>query len=156
MAKSYVKFEAPKEIADKSLEALRLAKQSGSVKKGVNEVTKSIERGLATLVLLAADVDPEEVVMHIPTLCEQKKIAIVFIPAKLDLGKAVGLNVPCAAASIEKAGEGAAQLKEVTTWSVRMMGGKPETKAEAKAEAKTEAKEHKEQHKKEEKAEKTE
>lgn len=155
MAKSYVKFEAPKEIADKSLEALRLAKQSGSVKKGVNEVTKSIERGLATLVLLASDVEPEEVVMHIPTLCEQKKIAIVFIPAKLDLGKAVGLNVPCAAASIEKAGEGAAQLKEVTIWSVRMMGGKPETKAEAKAEAKAEVKEHKE-HKKEEKAEKTE
>jgi large subunit ribosomal protein L7Ae len=148
MAKSYVEFEAPKEIADKSLEALRLAKQSGSVKKGVNEVTKSIERGLATLVLLAGDVEPEEVVMHIPTLCKQKKIAIVFVPAKLDLGKAVGLNVPCAAASIEKAGEGAAQLKEVTTWSVRMMGGKPEEKSEAKPE-------HKE-HKKEEKAEKTE
>jgi len=152
MAKSYVEFEAPKEIADKSLEALRLAKQSGAVKKGVNEVTKSIERGLATLVLLAGDVEPEEVVMHIPALCKQKKIPIVFIAAKLDLGKAVGLNVPCAAASIEKAGEGAAQLKEVTTWSVRMMGGKPEAKTEAKAEAKPEAKEHKE-HKKEEKTE---
>ena len=128
MAKSYVKFEATKEMADKSLEALRLAKQSGSVRKGVNEVTKSVERGLATLVLLAADVEPEEVVLHIPTLCEQKKIPIVFIPAKLDLGKAVGLNVPCAAASIEKAGEGAAQLKEVAAWSTRMMGGKPEEK----------------------------
>src|SRR5271157_5322359 len=154
MAKSYVKFEAPKEIADKSLEALRLAKQSGSVKKGVNEVTKSIERGLATLVLLAGDVEPEEVVMHIPTLCEQKKIAIVFIPAKLDLGKAIGLNVPCAAASIEKAGEGAAQLREVSAWSVRMMGGKPEAKAEEKKEVK-EHKEHKKEAK-EEKAEKTE
>ncbi len=132
MAKSYVEFEAPKEIADKSLEALRLAKQSGAVRKGVNEVTKSVERGLATLVLLAGDVEPEEVVMHIPALCKQKKIPIVFIPAKLDLGKAVGLNVPCAAASIEKAGEGAAQMKEVTTWSIRMMGGKPEAKPEAK------------------------
>ena len=132
MAKSYVKFEVPKEIADKSLEALRLAKQSGSVKKGVNEVTKSVERGLATLVLLAGDVEPEEVVMHIPTLCEQKKIPLVFIPAKLDLGKAVGLNVPCAAASIEKPGEGQAQLKEVTAWSTRATGSKPEAKEKEK------------------------
>ncbi|VVB76887.1 50S ribosomal protein L7Ae [uncultured archaeon] len=128
MAKSYVKFEVPKEIADKSLEALRLAKQSGSVRKGVNEVTKSVERGLSMLVLLAADVEPEEVVMHIPTLCEQKKIPIVFIENKLDLGKAVGLNVPCAAASIEKVGEGQAQLKEVTAWTSKMTGGKAEEK----------------------------
>ena len=130
MANSYVKFEVPKDIADKSLEALKLAKQSGAVRKGVNEVTKSIERGLAALVLLAGDVEPEEVVMHIPTLCEQKRIPIVFITGKMELGKAVGLNVPCAAASIEKAGEGAAQLKEVTTWSAKMTGGKPEAKAE--------------------------
>ena len=156
MAKSYVKFEATKEIADKSLEALRLAKQSGSVRKGVNEVTKSVERGLATLVLIAGDVDPEEVVMHIPTLCEQKKIPMVFIPAKLDLGKAIGLNVPCAAAAIEKSGEGAAQLKEVATWSARMMGGKPEAKAEAKAEAKPEHKEHKKEVKEEKAEEKAE
>ena len=147
MAKSYVKFEVPKEIADKSLEALRLAKQSGSVKKGVNEVTKSIERGLAALVLLAGDVEPEEVVMHIPTLCEQKKIPLVFIETKLDLGKAAGLNVPCTAASIEKAGEGAAQLKEVATWSA----GKSTAKAEPKEkkEEKAEAKEKKEEKKEE-------
>ena len=53
MAKSYEKFEVPKEIADKSLEALRLARQGGAVRKGVNEVTKSIERGLASLVYIA-------------------------------------------------------------------------------------------------------
>ncbi len=139
MAKSYVKFEVPKEIADKSLEALRMAKQGGAVRKGVNEVTKSVERGLAVLVLLAADVEPEEVVMHIPALCEQKKIPLVFIPAKLDLGKAVGLSVPCAAASIEKAGEGHAQLKEVVTWSAGRTGGKPEAKKEEKEEKKARA-----------------
>jgi len=71
------------------------------------------------------------VVMHIPSLCEQKKIPLVFVPAKLDLGKAVGLGVPCAAASIEKAGEGQPQLKEVVGWSAeRMGGGKSEMKRE--------------------------
>lgn len=131
MAKSYAKFEVPKEIADKSLEALRLARQGGAVRKGVNEVTKSIERGLAVLVLVAGDVEPEEVVMHIPSLCEQKKIPLVFVPAKQDLGKAVGLGVPCAAASIEKAGEGQPQLKEVVGWSAGREGvGKSEAKKE--------------------------
>jgi large subunit ribosomal protein L7Ae len=129
MAKEYAKFEAPKEIVDKSLEALRLAKQSGAVRKGVNEVTKSIERGLAALVLIAGDVEPEEVVMHLPTMCEQKRIPYLFIPAKLDLGKAAGLNVPCTAASIEKAGEGQAQMKEVLAWAVGKSGGSAKQEA---------------------------
>ncbi len=123
MAKTYAKFEVPKEMVDKSLEALRLAKQSGSVRKGVNEVTKSVERGIASLVLIAGDVEPEEVVMHLPTICEQKRIPFVFVPAKLDLGKAAGLTVPCAAASIEKAGEGQSQLKEVSGWALGKIGG---------------------------------
>jgi large subunit ribosomal protein L7Ae len=129
MAKEYAKFEAPKEIVDKSLEALRLAKQSGAVRKGVNEVTKSIERGLAALVFIAGDVEPEEVVMHLPTLCEQKRIPYLFIPAKLDLGKAAGLNVPCTAASIEKAGEGQAQMKDVLAWAVGKSGGSAKQEA---------------------------
>jgi large subunit ribosomal protein L7Ae len=146
MAKSYAKFEVPKEILDKSLEALRLAKQSGSVRKGVNEVTKSVERGIATLVLIAGDVEPEEVVMHLPTICEQKKIPFVFVPLKLDLGKAAGLNVPCAAASIEKAGEGQAPLREVASWAAGKMGGSAgAAKQEAPKEKKQEAPKEKRQ-----------
>jgi large subunit ribosomal protein L7Ae len=139
MAKAYAKFEVPKEMVDKSLEALRLAKQSGSVRKGVNEVTKSVERGIATLVLIAGDVEPEEVVMHIPTLCEQKRIPFVFVPAKLDLGKAAGLGVPCAAAAIEKAGEGQSQLKEVANWASGKMGGAAKQEAPKAEVAATEA-----------------
>ncbi len=127
MAKpSYVKFEVSKEVSDKALEAVRLAKQKGSVKKGINEVTKSIERNLATLVVLAGDVEPEEVVMHIPTLCEQKKIALVYVPTKVEVGNAVGINVPCSAVAIEKAGDGEAAVKEVIT---KLTGKAPEAKA---------------------------
>ncbi len=113
MAKSYVKFQVTKEVADKALEAVRMAKQSGSVRKGINEVTKSVERNLASLVVIAEDVEPEEVVVHIPTLCEQKKIAFVYVPTKADIGNAIGINVPCSAVSIEKAGSGEAAVKEV-------------------------------------------
>jgi large subunit ribosomal protein L7Ae len=113
MAKSYVKFEVSKEVADKIVEAIRLAKQSGAVRKGANEVTKSIERGLATFVVIAEDVEPEEVVMHIPTLCEQKKIPYAYVPTKEALGKAVGLNVPCTSIAVEKAGQAEDAIKGI-------------------------------------------
>lgn len=134
MAKSYVKFQVSRDVADKALEAVRLAKQSGSVKKGINEVTKSVERNLASLVVIAEDVEPEEVVMHIPTLCEQKKIAFVYVPTKAEVGNAIGINVPCSAVSIEKAGTGEAAVKEV----ISKVSGKSasEPRSEAKKEAK--------------------
>ncbi|MDE1861095.1 MAG: 50S ribosomal protein L7Ae [Candidatus Micrarchaeota archaeon] len=113
MAKSYIEFEVSKEVSDKALEAVRLARQKGSVKKGVNEVTKSVERGIASLVLIASDVEPEEVVMHLPALCKQKNVPFVYIPTKMEIGNAVGINVPCASVSIEKAAEGEHVMKDV-------------------------------------------
>jgi large subunit ribosomal protein L7Ae len=134
MAKSYVKFQVSRDVADRALEAVRLAKQSGSVKKGINEVTKSVERNLASLVVIAEDVDPEEVVMHIPTLCEQKKIAFVYVPTKAEVGNAIGINVPCSAVSIEKAGSGEAAVKEVIAKVTGKSASEP--RSEAKKEAK--------------------
>ncbi len=113
MAKSYVKFEVSNEVVAKTYEALQLAKQSGSIRKGANEVTKSVERGLASFVVIATDVEPEEVVMHIPILCEQKKIAYTFVPSKQELGKSIGLIVPCAAIAVENQGTATAQIKDV-------------------------------------------
>lgn len=136
MAKSYVKFEVSKEVSDKALEAVRLARQSGTIRKGVNEVTKSVERGLSSLVVLAEDVEPEEIVMHIPGLCEQKKINFVYVPTKLDLGKALGMTVPCSSVAIEKAGEAQAIINDVVS---RVTGKSASSKSEAPA-AKAEAK----------------
>jgi large subunit ribosomal protein L7Ae len=113
MAASYVKFEVSDEVVAKTYEALQQVKRSGSIRKGVNEVTKSIERGLATFVVIAADVTPEEVVMHLPVLCEQKKIAYSFVPKKIDLGKSIGLNVPCTAIAVEKKGAAEQAIKEI-------------------------------------------
>ena len=113
--------KSSKEIADKALEAVRLARQGGTVRKGVNEVTKSVERGLASLVVMAEDVEPQEILMHIPKLCDQKKIIYSYVPTKMDLGKAVGINVPCSAVSIEKAGEAEPAIKSIAG----MTTGKP-------------------------------
>jgi len=129
MAKSYVNFTVSAEVAAKTYEALQLAKQSGAVKKGANEVTKSVERGLATFVVLAEDVEPEEVVVHIPKLCEQRKIAYSYVPKKIDLGKAIGMNVPCAAVAVETQGNAANAIKDVVS---KITGvSKKEAKVEA-------------------------
>ena len=62
----YVKFETPKDLVSAIYEAVRLAKQSGKVRKGTNETTKAIERGNSKLVVIAEDVEPPEVVAHLP------------------------------------------------------------------------------------------
>ena len=113
MAKSFVKFEVSEDVVSKTYEALQLAKSTGSIRKGANEVTKSIERGFAKFVVIAMDVEPEEVVMHIPMLCEQKKIPFSYAPSKLDLGKSIGMNVPCTAIAVEKSGNAENPIKEI-------------------------------------------
>ena len=69
-------------------------------KKGINEATKSIERGNARLVLVAEDVEPAEIIMYLPGLCDDKKAPYIFVPSKKDLGNAVGIERPTAAVAI--------------------------------------------------------
>ncbi len=101
----YVKFEVPKDLVDKIYEAVEIAKNTGKVRKGVNETTKCIERGLAKLVIMATDVQPEEILMHIPALCEEKKIPYTYVPSKLELGKAAGIDVASSSIAIEEEGD---------------------------------------------------
>lgn len=131
MAKSYVKFETPKDIVAKVLEAVTVANDSGRVRKGSNETTKAIESGSAQLVVIAEDVEPEEVVMHLPGLCAEKGIAYAYVPAKKELGGACGLPVPCAAVAIDKPGNGAEIVKAIAD-KVKPLGGVSATKAPAK------------------------
>ncbi|MDE1845894.1 MAG: 50S ribosomal protein L7Ae [Candidatus Micrarchaeota archaeon] len=141
MAKSYVKFEVSAEVSDKALEAVRIASQKHGIRKGVNEATKSVERGLSMLVVIAEDVEPEEVIMHIPMICDQKKAHYVYVPTKLALGAAAGLKVPCAAIAIEKTPEAEALIKDI----VSKISGKA---AAASPKAEAPAAEKKEKHSK--------
>jgi len=111
----YVKFEIPKEVADAAYEALQIATQTGNVRKGTNETTKAIERAQAKLVVIAEDVDPPEVVAHLPLLCEERKIPYVFVPKKEKLGTSAGIDVPAAAACITETGDASALVKEISS-----------------------------------------
>jgi large subunit ribosomal protein L7Ae len=116
----YVKFETPKEVAEASYEVLRQASLAGKVRKGTNESTKAIERGIAKLVVIAEDVQPPEIVAHLPILCEERKIPYVFVPSKDQIGPAIGIDVPTAAAAVVEAGEGQQILEQVTQELSRM------------------------------------
>lgn len=122
----YVKFETPKELVNAIYEAVRVAKQSGKVRKGTNEATKAIERGSSKLIVIAEDVEPPEVVAHLPILCEERNTAYVFVPSKQSLGQALGIDVPSAAASILDAGEGQHILDQIINAIASLKKGKKE------------------------------
>ncbi|MGI0035577.1 MAG: 50S ribosomal protein L7Ae [Nitrososphaera sp.] len=111
----YVKFEASKDIVNAVYEAVRVAKQSGKVRKGTNETTKAIERGVSKLVVIAEDVDPPEVVAHLPILCEERNAAFIFVPSKQQLGASLGIDVGSAAATIIDPGEAQHIVEQVVT-----------------------------------------
>ncbi|MGL4669618.1 MAG: 50S ribosomal protein L7Ae [Methanobacteriaceae archaeon] len=113
MAGIYVKFDTPQEIADKVEEALEIAKNTGKVAKGTNEVTKFIERGNAKLVVIAENVEPEEIVAHLPVLADEKEIPYAYLATKEEVGGAAGLNVGTASACIVEAGEAEELVAEI-------------------------------------------
>src|SRR3989338_9353240 len=86
-------------------ELIEKARKTGKVEKGTNEVTKAIERGTAKLVAYGTDVEPKEIVQHLPILCKEKNILCVAADKKEKLGISVGLNISCASVAVIDLGE---------------------------------------------------
>lgn len=102
------------ENVEKVFEAIELAKTTGKLCKGSNEVTKAIERGKAKLVAVANDVNPPEIIMHIPLLCKEKNIPCVSVGSKEELGTAAGIDRPTVAVAIIAEGEAKKIIKEIS------------------------------------------
>ena len=99
---------------EKVYKLFEVARQTGKIKKGTNETTKAVDRGQAKLVAMALDVDPPEIVMHLPALCEEKGVPYVFVSSKQRLGNSCGIQVQAASAAIIEPGEGKELLNEIT------------------------------------------
>jgi len=110
----FVRFEVPKDLQERSYEAVEAARDSGKIRRGTNEVTKAIERNEAKLVVIALDTQPEEVVAHIPLLCEEKNVPYTYVPSKVELGASCGLDVPTASIAITDTGRGAELVAEIS------------------------------------------
>ncbi len=104
---------AEKDLAEKALQAVEQARTSGKIKKGTNEVTKAVERGTAKLVVIAKDVSPPEILMHLPLLAKEKNIPLVQVDKKEELGAAAGLSVATSAVAVIQEGEAKNLVREI-------------------------------------------
>ncbi len=105
--------EVTKEIIEKAYEAVEIAKKTGKIKKGINETTKAIERGVAKLVVVANDVNPPEVIMHLEPLCKEKGTPLIKVGSKGDLGSAAGLTVPTSCIAVINEGDAKKLIEEL-------------------------------------------
>jgi len=92
--------KADNQMTKKILDLANQATLYKQLKKGANETTKSLNRGVADLVILAADTEPLEIVLHLPLLCEDKNVPYVYVPKQADLGRACGVSRNIVAAVI--------------------------------------------------------
>lgn len=106
-------YEAQKELAEKVYEAIEMAKTTGKIRKGTNEATKLIEKGTAKLVVIAKDVNPPEITMHIPLLAEEKGVPCIQVPSKEELGAAAGIDVPTGSVVIIQEGEASQLIRDI-------------------------------------------
>jgi len=81
------------------------AAKTGKVDKGINEVTKAIERGVAKLVVYASDVNPKELTQHLPILAKEKGIKCIEADSKQKLGLSVGISVSTGAIAVIQPGD---------------------------------------------------
>jgi len=91
---------ANKKLQKTIFETISRATQLKKIKKGANEATKTLNRGISELIVIAADAKPLEIVLHLPLLCEDKNVSYVFVESQKLLGRACGVSRPVIAASI--------------------------------------------------------
>lgn len=97
------------ELTNQILDLIQQASHLRQLKKGANEATKTLNRGISEFIVMAADATPIEIVLHLPLLCEDKNVPYVFVPSKVALGRSCGVSRPVIAASVTS--NDASQLK---------------------------------------------
>ena len=97
----HIAFETPKDVQDSVYELVKLVGGgNGRLKKGSNEVTKAAERGTAQMIVMAENVNPAELLAHIPLICKEKKIPFIYVEDQTYLAEAAGMNSGAKTAAI--------------------------------------------------------
>ncbi|GJQ87832.1 hypothetical protein Trydic_g12050 [Trypoxylus dichotomus] len=89
-------------LTNRILNLVQNTAASGLLRKGVKEVTKAVNRGVAEFVVMASDADPMEILLHLPLLCKDKNVPYVFVKSKISLGSVCGINRPVIACCVIK------------------------------------------------------
>uniref|UniRef100_UPI00358FE160 H/ACA ribonucleoprotein complex subunit 2 isoform X2 n=1 Tax=Myxine glutinosa TaxID=7769 RepID=UPI00358FE160 len=85
---------ATRKLTKRLYKIIRKAAKQKMLRRGVKEVQKYINKGENGIVLLAGDTQPVDVICHLPIMCEDNNIPYCYIPAKQDLGAAIGSMRP--------------------------------------------------------------
>ena len=123
---SYQQFEPSDSLAEKTYDTIEKAEDTGKVQIGTNEATKAIERNDAELIVIAGNVSPAEVVMHLPSLAEERDIPYTFVPDKEELGLAAGINVQSAAIAITDSGTAEDNIQDIQQKAEELIGKEEE------------------------------
>jgi len=85
---------AQKKLVKKLHKIIKKASKARQVKRGVKEVVKGIRKGEKGLLVLAADINPIDIISHLPVLSEEAQIPYVFVTSKEELGHASSTKRP--------------------------------------------------------------
>ena len=97
----HIAFETPQDVQDSVYELVKLVGSGeGRLKKGSNEVTKAAERGTAQMIVMAENVNPAELLAHIPLICKEKKIPFIYVEDQAYLAEAAGMSSGAKTAAI--------------------------------------------------------
>ena len=128
------------EIDEKQIFSIvQKAIESGKVKCGVNEVTKSVERKQAKLVVYASDVSPKEIVAHLGPLSKEMDILCYEVGTKQELGSLLGIKTT-SALSIVDCGSAKAEVDSLNSKNKKETSKKEEAKKDLKEEIKEDMK----------------
>ncbi|XP_031795974.1 NHP2-like protein 1 [Sarcophilus harrisii] len=91
---------ADAQLTKKLLDLVQQSCNYKQLRKGANEATKTLNRGISEFIVMAADAEPLEIILHLPLLCEDKNVPYVFVRSKQALGRACGVSRPVIACSV--------------------------------------------------------
>jgi large subunit ribosomal protein L7Ae len=134
-----LKAAAAAEVKDKAAPA---ANKPKVIKYGLNHIATLVEEKKASLVVIAHDVDPIDLVVWLPALCRRMKVPYAIVKGKARLGQLVHKKTATAIAFTEVNPEDNQKLKQLVSnvnpmflnsseskWGGGVMGFKAQAKA---------------------------
>ena len=99
---AHIAFETPKDIQEQVYELVKAIGKDGrgKIKKGANEVTKAAERGIASMIVMAENVNPGELLAHVPMICKEKGIPFIYVEDQGYLADSAGMTAGTRTAAV--------------------------------------------------------
>lgn len=94
---------------------LLAARKAGALQRGVKEVNKALRKTplktptnadqIPGIAIIAGDISPDEVIMHLPIYCEEHNVPYLFVKSRLELGSAAKTKRPTSVVFIQENGK---------------------------------------------------